>query len=220
MTTGSRAPTISRSAVSDGAIPEPRVPTFPGNGEYGRRTEDSPERVRMRPDRLVDLQHTAGMTELRISGIDRAALQHALDVGIDHGGNPIEPFTDPDGGWPMRCCLADSAPGDRIAIIAWSPFPWSGAYAETGPVVVHTEGCPEVDATGSLPDDMNVRAMTLRPYNNDQMIAYGSVRHVSEGEGLSGHLRELLADPAITMVHARNITGGCYAFTATRPNDN
>lgn len=67
------------------------------------------------------------------SGIDATDLRAALDRGLHRGGNPIESFIDDGGGWPLRCCLADSALGEEIAIITWSPFPWTGASVEVGP---------------------------------------------------------------------------------------
>ena len=150
------------------------------------------------------------------TGTDPTALRRVLDTGIDHGGNPIEPFTDDDGGWPLRCCLTDSQPGDQIAIIAWSPMPWSGAYAETGPIVVHTAGCTPADPMSRQPTDFDARAMVLRPYGADRRIAYHHVRHVPAGGSLSDLVVELLAHDDIEFVHGRNVTGGCYAFTAER----
>ncbi len=149
-----------------------------------------------------------------VIGIDNNALSEALQAGIDHGGNPIEPFVDPEGGWPLRCCLQDSVPGDHVAIIAWSPFTWSGPYVETGPVVVHADSCP--GANGTLPPEFEGRPMTLRPYGNDRMIAYSKVRHLTPEDSITQHVEELLDDPDVLEVHARNPTGGCYAFQAHR----
>ncbi len=159
------------------------------------------------------------MQELRFTGLDPIRVRDTLATGTDHAGNPIEPFTDEDGGWPLRCCLADSEPGDEIAIIAWTPFAWSGAYAETGPVVLHTSGCPGPADVRSLPGDLDARAMTLRPYGRDRRIAYAAVRHVPEGQSLTAHLNEMLSDDAIEMVHGRNVTGGCFSFAAHRDVD-
>lgn len=153
------------------------------------------------------------MTSLRFAGVDTDRLTLALASGIDHSGNTIEPFVDPDGGWPLRCCLADSAPGEEIAIIAWSPFPWKGAYAETGPVVVHTAPCSGPTDT-ALSHDLDVRPMVLRPYGFDQRIAYHHVRHVPAGGSLTDHVGELLDESDVDFVHARNVTGGCFAFVA------
>ncbi len=115
---------------------------------------------------------------INVTGIDVDQLTAALADGHDHAGNPIESFVDDDGGWPLRCCLGDSAPGDQIAIIAWSPFPWQGAYAETGPVVVHTADCPGTVAP-ALSAEFNARPMVLRPYGHNQRIAYHRVRATS-----------------------------------------
>ena len=148
-------------------------------------------------------------------GIDAGELAAALDAGLDHGGNAIEPFTDDAGGWPLRCCLEDSVAGDQLAIIAWSPFPWKGAYAETGPIVVHAAGCRGPASVDTLPGDFDARPMVLRPYGHDRMIAYHRVRHIAAGDSLAAHVAELLAEDDVDFVHARNVTGGCYAFTAT-----
>lgn len=157
------------------------------------------------------------MSDIEIRGIDCGALAEVLDCGIDQGGNPIEPFIDRHGGWPLRCCLDDSCAGDKIAIIAWSPFPWKGAYAETGPIVVHAEGCAGSTVSDRLPPELDARPMTLRPYGADHRIAYEKVRHVPEGKSLTAHVRGLLDDPGIEIVHGRNMTGGCFSFQANRP---
>lgn len=162
------------------------------------------------PSRTVVDMHTL------FTGTDQAELRRILADGVDHGGNPIEPFVDDAGGWPLRCCLSDSQPGDRIAIIAWSPMPWSGAYAETGPVVVHADGCDAAGVHTRLPASLDGRAMVLRPYGPDRRIAYHHVTHAPAGGSLTALVDELLAADDVDFVHGRNVTGGCYAFSATR----
>lgn len=156
------------------------------------------------------------MQNVMFQGIDAAEYARVLAAGRDHGGNQIEPFVDDGGGWPLRCCLADSRPGDRLAIIAWSPFPWRGAYTETGPIVVHATGCAGVDPSPTLPTRFEDRELTLRPYTPEHRIAYHRVRHLEPGDGLSEAIGELLDHDDVDFVHARNRTGGCYAFTARR----
>ena len=150
------------------------------------------------------------------TGIDVAELRNHLDSGVDPGGNPIEPFVDPDGGWSLRCCLTDSEPGDRIAIVAWSPFPWDGPYRETGPIVVHADGCEGIDPLVRLPATMDARPMQLRPYAGNRRIAYDDMMYVSEGDSVTAAVTALLANDDIDFVHGRNIVGGCFAFTARR----
>jgi hypothetical protein len=150
-------------------------------------------------------------------GLDPEQLCEALASGMDHGGNPIEAFIDDDGGWPLRCCLQDSSPGDRLAIIAWSPFDWRGPYRETGPIVVHAEPCQRsAGPVTTLPAALNERPMVLRPYSRDHRIVYELVTHLPAGSNVSAAADRLLDQPEVAEVHGRNWTGGCYAFTARR----
>ena len=155
------------------------------------------------------------MHTITYEGIDPAELERVLASGVDHGGNPIEPYIDDEGGMPLRCCMADAVRGDRLAIIAWSPFRWQNAYRETGPIVVHTEGCEPVASLDALPPDMNLRPMILRPYGPDHTIAYHHVRQIPAAEGLGQHVEDLLALDDVELVQGRNPVGGCYAFTAS-----
>jgi hypothetical protein len=140
-----------------------------------------------------------------------------LASGADHGGNPVEPFTDAHGGWPLRCCLQDSSPGDLLAIVAWSPFSWNGPYRETGPIVVHAERCPApARSVTELPPALNDRPMVLRPYSHDHRIVYSLVAHLPAGSNLTEAADRLLDHPDVAEVHGRNWSGGCYAFTARR----
>ena len=185
-------------------LPDPDTyATAPRTGPEHERTDE--------PDRLPDARAT------RFSGIDRTELRRVLAAGVDHGGNPIEAFEDETGGWPLRCCLSDSRAGERIAIIAWSPFPWSGPYREVGPIVVPT---PDRVDLSHLPDSLDRAPMVVRPYDHQHRIAYAKVRHVPAGGSLTAVVRELLDDETIDFVHGRNVTGGCFSFEArAHPSD-
>jgi hypothetical protein len=157
-------------------------------------------------------------TAVHVVGVDADQLATMRSTGIDHGGNRVQPFVDTDGGWPLRCCLTDSSPGDTIAIIAWSPFPWDGAYAELGPIVVHAEPCAGYHADG-VPPQFEQRRQLLRPYGRDRRIVYDAIRIVGTDESLAGAIAVLLERGDVDFVHARNVLSGCYSFTAARPGE-
>jgi len=156
------------------------------------------------------------LSQIIFKGVDPIELDAVLQRGVDHGGNSIAPFIDSDGGWPLRCCLRNSQSGDRIAIIAWSPFEWSGPYRETGPVVVHTDGCARTATLDELPADLNRRPMTLRPYGREHTILYDLVTHVPPDDDLTARTTALFANDDVVEVYAKNATGGCFAFVARR----
>src|SRR4051812_23554195 len=83
----------------------------------------------------MSVNETSVRDAVRVDGVavwaaNASQLAELRDHRIDHGGNPVEIFADVEGGWPLRCCLRDSTAGDRLAIVAWAPFPWCGPYAE------------------------------------------------------------------------------------------
>ncbi|WP_161632085.1 DUF1203 domain-containing protein [Nakamurella lactea] len=151
----------------------------------------------------------------RITGIDLDELARLRESGVDHDGNPVQPFTDDEGDWPMRCCLTDSRVGDRLAIVNWSPFPWHGAYRAAGPIVIHADRCPSVP-DGSLPEPFEQRRQILRGYGHHHRIVYRLGRLVEPGTGLLAAIEEMLADPEVDFVQSHNVLAGCYSFTARR----
>jgi Protein of unknown function (DUF1203) len=156
------------------------------------------------------------MSQVMFEGIDTEELSVVLAARIDCGGSPIEAFVDDEGGWPLRCCLQPSVVGDRLAIIAWSPYRWTGPYRETGPVVVHAQGCAGSASLTSLPPDLNDRPMALRPYDAQHRIMYPLVEHHPAKSDLTARVAALFDHPDVVEVYAKNHVGGCFAFVARR----
>lgn len=150
-----------------------------------------------------------------ITGADRDQLDDLWATGRDHNGNAVEPFVDTAGGWPLRCCLTDSQPGDEVAIVAWSPYRWRGAYAETGPIVIHSRPCAGVAGDG-VPDQFLARRQLVRPYTTEHRIAYDRIVLVEPDGSLPDVLAGVLGHDDIEFALVRNVNAGCYSFTAAR----
>jgi hypothetical protein len=120
---------------------------------------------------------------------------------------------DRDGGAPLRCCLRDSRPGERMALLSVAPEGPRGAYRETGPVFVHADPCPGPARPG-YPDDFRRRAQVFRAYGWSGAITGGVL--VPAGDGQEEVARELLSDPAVAFVQTRNVVHGCYMLTIRR----
>jgi hypothetical protein len=155
---------------------------------------------------------------IEIQGADPEQLRQLRSSGVDHNGDPVEPFTDHEGGWPLRCCLTDSTPGDELAIVAWSPFPWRGPFAETGPIVIHAHPCRGVEVS-DVPAQFLTRRQLVRPYARDRRIAYDRLLVVEPDGSLPTVLEDLLGDDDIDFVHVRNVLAGCFSFTAQRSGE-
>jgi Protein of unknown function (DUF1203) len=155
--------------------------------------------------------------DLEISGADPVALAVLRSSGIDHGQNRVEPFLDDSGSWPLRCCLQDSRPGELLAIVAWSPYPWRGAYAEVGPIVIHAKECDGPLGRG-VPPQFLARRQLVRPYGKDRRIAYEDIVVVEPDGTLPTVLRSVLERDWIDFAIVRNVNSGCYSFAARRPS--
>jgi hypothetical protein len=112
-------------------------------------------------------------------------------------------WTDEEGGAPLRCCLRDSRPGERIALAAVTPDGPQGAYRETGPVFVHADGCAGPEASG-YPEDWRRRTQVFRAYDRTGAIRGGQV--VPPGSGQED----------VAFVQTRNVVFGCYMLTIRR----
>ncbi len=150
-----------------------------------------------------------------VLALDPVRLAELRTSGVDHGGNPVQPFTDESGEWPLRCCLRDSVVGERIAIVAWRPFRWTGAYAEMGPVVIHAEQCDGYTA-GTVPPQFEARRQIVRPYTADHRIAYDHVRLVEVDDSLGDALADVFVHPDVDSALVRNVMAGCLSFAVVR----
>ena len=142
--------------------------------------------------------------------IPPAKLQEIRAAGTDEAGNRLAVQADPAGGSPLRCCLRESAPGERLLLIAYTPPGTGGAYAERGPVFIHAEPCEGYLTPDQYPPALSHRQQVVRAYDQDGRIADGVL--ASDGEQAMTVIRALLARPDVTVVHLRNVGYGCYNF--------
>ena len=85
---------------------------------------------------------TPGASGLIFEAIAQARLREIKAAGADEAGNQLTVQVDTEGGSPLRCCLQESDPGERVLLIAYTPTGTRGAYAERGPVLIHAEPAP------------------------------------------------------------------------------
>ncbi|MYW48304.1 DUF1203 domain-containing protein [Streptomyces sp. SID161] len=138
----------------------------------------------------------------------------------DDAGRPVAPFTDEEGGAPLRCCLRHAEPGERIALVSYAPLRrWAartgadpGAYDEQGPVFIHAEDCAGPSGEALPFTDAH---RTLRRYSADGRILGG--RLVTDAEAFRPALAAAFDDPEVALVHVRAVEYGCFLYEVRRP---
>jgi hypothetical protein len=157
---------------------------------------------------------TAAGDSLVFEPIPPATLEHIRAAKVDEAGNELTEQVVTDGGSPLRCCLRETAPGDRVLLIAYTPPGTRGAYAERGPVFIHAEPCEGYRTLGEYPPALRHRQQVVRAYDGEGRIADGIL--VEDGEHAIPVIHDLLARPDVTLVHLRNVGYGCYNFAVRR----
>jgi hypothetical protein len=157
---------------------------------------------------------TAAEGRLVFEPIPSATLQQIRAAGEDEAGNQLTVQVDAEGASPLRCCLRESASGERVLLIAYTPPGARGAYAERGPVFIHAEPCGGYLTPGRYPPALSYRQQVVRAYDRDGRIADGVL--VNDGEHAMTVIRELLARSGVALVHLRNVGYGCYNFAVRR----
>ena len=157
---------------------------------------------------------TPGASGLIFEAIAQARLREIKAAGADEAGNQLTVQVDTEGGSPLRCCLRESDPGERMLLIAYTPPGTRGAYAERGPVFIHAEPCVGYLTPSRYPPGLSHRLQVVRAYDRDGRIVGGVM--VNDGEQAMTVIRELLAQPDISLVHLRNVGYGCYNFVVRR----
>ncbi|MFC9603915.1 DUF1203 domain-containing protein [Streptomyces niveus] len=157
--------------------------------------------------------------------IEAAVLSELRDT--DDAGAARTPYTDTEGGAPLRCCLRSSRAGERITLVTYAPLRrwaaenWAkpGAYDEQGPVFIHADVCegPAEDATG-YPFARPGALRTVRRYDSEGRIAGGRLLEIPEAadEGFDAAFAEAFADPEVVLVHVRAVEYGCFHFEVHR----
>ena len=132
-------------------------------------------------------------------------------TGRDDFGHPLRIADDLDGA-PLRCCLRDAEPGERVALFSWQPLTEApdSPYAEIGPVFAPADPCPGYDDSTAYPPGFRHRTQLLRSYTADgDMLDY----EITEGADAEATIDKLLSNPRAAVIHSRNVQAGCYMFT-------
>ena len=158
---------------------------------------------------------TATVTGFRVKAIPADVLERVRATGVDDLGNEMVTSVTTEAGAPLRCCLREAGPGERIALIGYRPFGWDGAYAETGPVLIHADECPGYAEAGNsaYPEGFRHRQQIFRAYSHDHTIVDAEI---VEGADAEQAIAALLARPEVDFVHSRNVAYGCFMFAISR----
>ena len=160
---------------------------------------------------MTEITETAVRT-LIFEAIPAAELDRIRAAGTDEAGSRLSVQVDAEGGSPLRCCLRETRPGERVLLLAYTPPGGIGPYAERGPVFIHAERCEGYQTRGVYPPELSHRQQVVRAYGHDGRIAAGVL--AADGDHAAAVIQDLLRHPDVALVQLRNVGYGCYNCVA------
>ncbi len=116
-------------------------------------------------------------------------------------------------GYPDRIGMAEVPAGETVLLLNHVSLDAASPYRASHAIFIR-EGAEETyDRVGEVPEVLRRRLLSLRGFDAAGMMVDADIVEGTEVEGL---IRRLLANPAITMVHAHYARRGCYAGLITR----
>jgi hypothetical protein len=147
--------------------------------------------------------------------IDPARLAAMRSAGADEFANPWT--LRPAEGWePLRCCLRRPTPGERIALICFTPWTAPSPWAEAGPVFVHHDACEGYADTHDYPEAFRESPSIVNPFDHAGARAYEHITFVEPHDDHEAAVRDVLAQPEVAYAHVRSATAGCFTFAVRR----
>lgn len=116
-------------------------------------------------------------------------------------------------GYPCRVSMKDADIGETVILVNHQHQPASSPYQSSHAVYVAQGAAEATPETGEVPDMIRSRLISLRMFNDADMIVYGDVL---DGEDLAGVMERAFANEEVAYAHIHFAKRGCFAGKATR----
>jgi hypothetical protein len=150
----------------------------------------------------------------RIRGLDAAPFQplFTLDEASLKDRQAVRQIADAQPGFPCRISLTDAPVGAEVILANYEHQGADTPYRSRHAIYVR-EGEETYDAIDQVPEQLRIRALSLRAFDEAGFIRAADL---VAGTVLEPALERLLADPDVAYVHAHFAKFGCYAARIDR----
>ena len=151
----------------------------------------------------------------RITGLDGTQFEHLFDLTDEalKSHNAKRYIADTHPGFACRITLQDSGVGERLLLVPYRHQTSSTAYASEGPIFVRERKAQRGESIGEVPDQLEVRLISLRAYDVSGMMVDADV---VDGKALKPLIERFLGNDDVSYLHAHFARRGCYAALIRR----
>jgi hypothetical protein len=116
-------------------------------------------------------------------------------------------------GYPDRITLRDAEPGEALLLLNHLHQPADTPYRASHAIFVLEGAVRRYDAVDAIPEPLRPRAISLRAFDADHLMADADL---VDGRDLEDAIARLLESPEVSYIHAHYAKRGCYAARIER----
>ncbi|SEK48626.1 Protein of unknown function [Pseudoxanthomonas sp. GM95] len=151
----------------------------------------------------------------QLCGLDPAPFQplFALNDASLAARGALRRIVDNAPGYPCRISLEDAALGETVLLLPYLHQATDSPYRSSGPIYVRANAKQATLAPGHVPTSVSSRLISLRAYDEHDMMVCADVH---PGNEVAAALEVLFADAGVAYVHLHNARQGCFSCLARR----
>jgi len=151
----------------------------------------------------------------RIIGLSPEPFQAMFSLSDEelaaHGARRITADKKP--GYPDRIALRDAEPGETLLLVNYTHQPADNPYRASHAVYVSSNSRQAYDRIGEVPDALRTRLISLRAFDDNDMMVDADV---IDGRDIESGIARLFAGPSVAYLQAHYAKRGCYAARVER----
>ena len=146
----------------------------------------------------------------RITGLPPEHFQNLLGLSdsalAERGACRV--VADAKPGFPDRVTLRDAEIGEQLLLLNYMHQPAANPYRASHAIFVLEDAHTAYDQVGEIPEVMRSRVMSLRAFDEQDVMVDAEL---AQGPELEGVIERLLGDPRVRYLQAHYAKRGCYA---------
>ena len=115
-------------------------------------------------------------------------------------------------GYPCRVSLTDAEPGQEVILTHFEHQPANTPYRASHAIYVR-KGEKSYDAVDEVPEQLRIRLLSVRAFDDQGMMVGADV---VDGKELEGAIERMLGDERADYLHLHYAKHGCYAARVDR----
>ncbi len=155
------------------------------------------------------------MSTFRLLGLDHAQFAPLFEQGDAElraqGIVRTRAITRP--GFPCRISLDDASIGEEVLLLSYWHHRVNSPYASRGPIYIRKGVTQAMLSPGEVPDYVASRLISLRAYDDENMMVAAAV---CPGAEVAAPISRLLDNPDVAYLHLHNAAQGCFSCLANR----